>query len=203
LARLSLFAADEAVEAAQAQLNAARAGADDEIPVLDAAVSAAEAQQTVAQAQLELVEAEVTAEEISVAEAAIVQAQATLDAALVAIARSEVRAPIPGTVGAVDVRSGEMVAPSEVLITLGDLSTLRVETTDLDEIDVARVAVGQQATVTFDALPERTFIGTVTRISPMAEPGTGGVNYTVTIEVEDMDPAIRWGMTAFVDIEVE
>jgi multidrug resistance efflux pump len=96
-----------------------------------------------------------------------------------------------------------MVAPGEVLFTLGDLTTLRVETTDLDEIDVARVAVGQQAAVTFDALPERTFVGYVTRISPMAEPGTGGVNYTVTIEVEDIDPAIRWGMTAFVDIEVE
>jgi hypothetical protein len=36
----------------------------------------------------------------------------------------------------------------------------------------------------------------------MAEPGSGGVNYTVIIEMEDLDPAIRWGMTAFVDIEV-
>jgi HlyD family secretion protein len=89
------------------------------------------------------------------------------------------------------------------LITLGDLSTLRVETTDLDEIDVARVAVGQQADVTFDALPERVFIGRIVRISPMAEPGTGGVNYTVILELDELDPVIRWGMTAFVDIEVE
>ena len=203
LARLALFAADEAVAAARAQLDAAVAGADDQIRAMEAAVSGAAAQQNIAQAQLNLVQAKVTAEEIAVAKTAIVQAQATLDAARVAIARCEVRAPISGTVGAVDVRSGEMVAPGEALITLGDLTTLRVETTDLDEIDVARVAVDQQATVTFDALPERNFSGHVTRISPMAQPGTGGVNYTVVIEVDDIEPAIRWGMTAFVDIEVE
>jgi len=40
------------------------------------------------------------------------------------------------------------------------------------------------------------------RISPMAEPGAGGVNYTVVVTLDESDPAIRWGMTAFVDIEV-
>ena len=89
------------------------------------------------------------------------------------------------------------------LVIVGDLATLRVETTDLDEIDVARVSVGQQVGVTFDALPERVFAGTVTRVSPMATSGSGGVNYTVVIELDDVAPALRWGMTAFVDIEVE
>jgi hypothetical protein len=37
----------------------------------------------------------------------------------------------------------------------------------------------------------------------MAESGTGGVHYTVVIELQEIDPVIRWGMTAFVDIEVE
>jgi multidrug resistance efflux pump len=121
----------------------------------------------------------------------------------VALERCEVRAPFAGTVGAVNVRVGELIASGQPLITLGDLTTLRVETTDLDEIDVARVAVGQQADVTFDALPERVFTGRVVRISPMAEPGTGGVNYTVILELDELDPVIRWGMTAFVDIEVD
>ena len=77
-----------------------------------------------------------------------------------------------------------------------------METTDLDEIDVARVAAGQAAAITFDALPERVFAARVTRVSPMAEPGTGGVNFTAVLELEETDPALRWGMTAFVDIEV-
>ena len=89
------------------------------------------------------------------------------------------------------------------MVTIGDLSTLRVETTDLDEIDVARVDVGQVVDVTFDALPDQVFSGRVTRISPMAEQESGGVNYTAVVELESLDPLIRWGMTAFVDIEVE
>ncbi|MBN1812964.1 MAG: efflux RND transporter periplasmic adaptor subunit, partial [Anaerolineae bacterium] len=133
---------------------------------------------------------------------AVTQAEAALEAARVALERCEIRAPFAGAVGAVSVRAGELVAPGQPLVTLGDLSTLRVETTDLDEIDVARVAVGQRATITFDALGERVFTGRVTRISPMPEPGAGGVNYTVVLELDELDPAIRWGMTAFVDIEV-
>jgi len=78
-----------------------------------------------------------------------------------------------------------------------------VETTDLDETDVGRVTVDQEVAVTFDALPERSFVGRVTRISPMAEPGSGGVNYTVIVELGEIDPVIRWGMTAFVDVEAE
>ncbi|MBN1656907.1 MAG: efflux RND transporter periplasmic adaptor subunit, partial [Anaerolineae bacterium] len=156
----------------------------------------------VAQAQLALLQAGAMAEEVAVAQAAVTQAEAALEAARVALERCEVHAPFAGAVGAVSARVGELVAPGQPLVTLGDLTTLRVETTDLDEIDVARVTVGQQATITFDALGERVFTGHVTRISPMPEPGAGGVNYTVVLELDELDPAIRWGMTAFVDIEV-
>ena len=203
LARLSLHAADEAVAASQAQINALTASADDRLNTLETGIQLAEAQLGVAQAQLDLAKAATPAEEITVAQATIDQAQAALDAALVLLQRYELRAPISGTVGAVDVRVGEMISPGEPLITVGDLSTLRVETTDLDEIDVARVTVGQEAGVTFDALPDQLFTGQVTHISPMAESGTGGVNYTVVVELEGFDPLLRWGMTAFVDIQVE
>ena len=201
-ARHNLHAANEALAAAQAQLDAAVAGAGSQWRTAEAAVSAAEAQQDVVQAQLDLLQAGATAEEIAVSGAAVAQAEAALEVALVALERCQVHTPFAGTAGAVDVRVGELVGPGQSLVTLGDLATLRVETTDLDEIDVARVAVGQQATVTFDALSERVFTGRVTRIFPMAKPGAGGVNYTVIVELDETDPAIRWGMTAFVDIEV-
>jgi multidrug efflux pump subunit AcrA (membrane-fusion protein) len=199
---LQLRAAEEALEAAQARLAQVQDGAGAQIRAAQAAVQAAEAQQDVAQAQLDLLRAGATAEEIAVAQAAVAQAAAALETARVAIDRSEVRAPFAGTVGAVSVRTGELVAPGQPLVTLGDLTTLRVETSDLDEIDMARVAIGQQAALTFDALPERVFTGRVTRISPMAEPGAGGVNYTAIVVLAEIDPVIRWGMTAFVDIEV-
>jgi HlyD family secretion protein len=138
-----------------------------------------------------------------VAQAGISQAQVALDAALLALERAEVKAPFAGTVGMVDTRVGELIVAGQPLITLGDLDTLRVETTDLDEIDVVKVTIGQQVDISFDALPEQVFAGEITRISPMAEPGSGGVNYTVVIALDEVDPAVKWGMTAFVDIELE
>lgn len=199
---LQLHAAEQALEAARAWLAQVRGSAWAQIRSADAAIRSAEVQRNIAQAQLDLLKTGATAEEIAVSEAAVAQAEAALETARVALDRCEVHAPFAGTVGAVNVRVGELVASGQPLITLGDLTTLWVETTDLDEIDVARVAVGQQATITFDALPEQVFVGRVIRISPMAEPGTGGVNYTVVVELDELDPAIRWGMTAFVDIEV-
>jgi len=201
-ARYALHAADEAVAAAQAQLDALLTE-DGRIGAADATVWAAAAQRDIAQAQLDLLQAGATEEEIAVAEAAVAQAESALEAAQVALDRTKVLAPFDGTVGLVSVRMGELVAPGQPLVTLGDLTTLRVETTDLDEIDVARVTVGQRATVTFDALPEQVFGGRVTRISPMADPGSGGVHYDAVVELDEIAPSVRWGMTAFVDIEVE
>ena len=199
---LQLRAAEQALAAAQAQLAQVQGGAGARSRAANAAVAAAVAQQDLAQSQLDLLVAGATAGQTAAAEATIAQAQAALEVTRVALDRCEVRAPFAGTVGAVSVRTGELIAPGQPLVTLGDLATLRVETTDLDEVDVARVALGQRASVTFDAIPERVFAGQVVRISPMAEPGAGGVNYTVVVTLDESDPAIRWGMTAFVDIEV-
>ena len=201
-ARYALEAANTALAAAQAQLDALLAGAGDQERAANAAVAAAIAQRDAAQAQLDLLQGGATPAEIAVAEAAVHQVEAALATAQTALERCEIRAPFAGAVGAVAVRAGELVAPGQSLVTLGDLSTLRVETTDLDEIDVARVAVEQRASITFDAIPERVFSGRVLRIYPMAEPGAGGVNYTAVVLLDELDPAVRWGMTAFVDIEV-
>ena len=79
---------------------------------------------------------------------------------------------------------------------------LEVETTDLNEIDVARVKVGDTVTVTFDALPDVTVQGKVASIAPRSSEGAG-VNYTVHVTFDDAPDGLRWGMTAFVDIAVE
>ena len=141
-------------------------------------------------------------EEISQATALLQQAKLRVIQVEQQIDDAEVCAPFDGTVGAVQVRMGELVTPGQPLVTVGDLTRLRVETTDLDEIDVVRISLDQQVSITFDALPDRVVTGRVTRISPMAEPGSGGVHYTVVVEMGEVDSVLRWGMTAFVDIEV-
>ena len=201
-ARLRMEAAGEALGAAEANLYTLLNQRGDRIRVAETAVDSAKEQQSAAEAQLAQAKVGASAEEIAAAEAAIRQAEVALEKAQVALQRAEVRAPMGGTVGMVELRESELVAPGQPLIVIGDLDTLRVETTDLDEIDVARVEVGQTVDVTFDALPNQVFTGRVKRISPMAESGGGGVNYTAIIELDELHEAVRWGMTAFVDIEV-
>lgn len=201
-ARFRLQAAREDLEAARSRYRALIGERENRLEVAELAVEQARARQEAAEAHLAQVETGASSEEIATARAAMRTAETTLKKAEVALERSTVRAPLAGTVGMVRVREHELVVPGEPLITIGDLGTLRVETTDLDEIDVARVEVGKAADVTFDALPDQVFVGHVRRISPMAEPDGGGVNYTAVIELETLDPKLRWGMTAFVDIEV-
>ncbi|MBN1978144.1 MAG: efflux RND transporter periplasmic adaptor subunit [Anaerolineae bacterium] len=202
-AALRLRAAEQSVGAARMRLALVRTIADARLREVDAAVDEAAAWQDAAQSRLDMLLAGATAEEIAVAQASVSKAEAALDEASLALERTEVRAPFAGTVGMVDVREGELVVAGQPLVALGDLDTLRVETTDLDEIDVVKIAVGQQVDVSFDALPEQVFVGEITRISPMAEPGSGGVNYTVVVVLDEVDPVVKWGMTAFVDIELE
>jgi len=202
-AALRLRAARESLEAAELALAQARGSARPRLDEAEAGVRAAEAQQALAEAQLEQVKAGAAEEEIGLVKTDVDQAQVALAEAQLRVERCERRAPFDGTVGMVHVRPGEEIQQGDRVVTLGDLSTLRVETTDLDEIDVARVEVGQPVDVTFDAFPDRVFKGRVTRINPMAEEVGGGVNYTTIIELDELAPEIRWGMTAFVDIDLE
>jgi multidrug efflux pump subunit AcrA (membrane-fusion protein) len=196
----------EDVAVAQSQVNAANAAvrvAETGVATAQAGVAAADSGVVQAQARLDLLKAGARPEDISVAEAAVAQARAGLDAAKAALAQARISAPFDGTVGAVWRRSGEIVQPGQDLIALGEIGSMHVETTDLRETDVARLRVGQKVDVTFDALPNRVFTGTITRIAPLANTDKGSVNYTVIINLDDLDPALRWGMTAFVNIEAQ
>jgi len=190
---------------AQSQVQTAEA----EVGVAQSSVASAQAQQAGAeaavaqvQAQLELLQAGARREDVAPASAAVAQAQAAVDAANAMLAQADLRAPFAGVVGAIAARLGEVALPGQPVLTLGNTRALRVETTDLRETDVARIQVGQRVDVTFDALPGEVFAGTITRIAPMANDDKGSVNYTVIVELDELSPALRWGMTAFVNIEV-
>ncbi len=125
-----------------------------------------------------------------------------LEAARSTLADLELKAPFSGITSKISVREGEWVNTGQNAMLLADLSQLQVETTDLNEIDVARIAEGAPAEITFDALPEVKIQGVVERIAARSSEGSG-VNYTVTISMQDRPEKLRWGMTAFVDIKVE
>ena len=137
--------------------------------------------------------------DVALAEASITNAEAQLAAAQAMIADQELTAPFDGVISAVNVNPGEWIAPGSPVLRIGNLDQLQVETTDLGEIDVAQIEVGNEAVVSFDSLPGTTLAGTVVKIAPKSDVDLG-VNYPVTIKLEQIPDALRWGMTAFVDI---
>lgn len=175
---------------------------DLEQAVLDAELAEAEARVASAEREYGKVEVGPDPDAVELAEARLANAEAAVQAAQQALEDAELRANFEGTVSDVYIREGEFVAPGQPILVLADLDDLIVETTDLNEIDVAQIAVGNQATVTFDALPDIRLQGTVTYIAPKASEGTG-VNYPVEVHLDEALPeSVRWGMTAFVDIEL-
>ncbi|MEA3336196.1 MAG: efflux RND transporter periplasmic adaptor subunit [Chloroflexota bacterium] len=187
------------VGAAQSQVGVA----ETEVGNVQAQIASAEAAILQAQAQLDLLKAGARDEDVAVAQAAVAQAGAAFEAAQAALSKTQLQAPFDGTVAAVWSRPGEVVSPAQEVLAIGQLDSLRIETTDLRETDVSRVEIGQEVEVTFDALPNQVFTGVVTRIAPMSTQEQGSVNYTAIIELNELDPTLRWGMTAFVNIETK
>lgn len=139
---------------------------------------------------------------LELAQARVTNAQKQIEAAQSGLNDLTLTAPFDGTISALYVRESEWVSPGQPMLLLGNLSNLQIETTDLNEIDVARIQVGSRATITFDALPDVLVEGTVVRIGTKASSGSS-VNYTVIIEMDEVPAGLLWDMTAFVDIEVE
>jgi HlyD family secretion protein len=137
--------------------------------------------------------------DVAAAEARIAHAEAQLVAAQSALDDLQLFAPFSGTISELNIKANEWVSPGQPVMLLADLSSLQVETTDLSEIDVSRIIIGETVSITFDALPDMVE-GTVTRISLKSAQGSG-VNYTVVIDMAELPEGLRWGMTAFVDVE--
>jgi len=204
-ARVAVTQAEARVEAVKARLDEIReqiASTQAQLAAAEAQVSAAQAQVEQARARLDLLQAGPRAEDVAVAQARVTEAERALEAAQTALDKAQLVAPFAGTVARLEAREWEVILAGQPVLYLGDLSTLQVETTDLNEVDIAQVNVGQKAEITFDALPERVFAGQVESIEPMATPGQGGTNYKVVIRLKELGPELRWGMTAFVDIIV-
>ncbi len=118
-----------------------------------------------------------------------------------ALANAEVRAPYAGVITRLDLKVGEFASAGQPVLTLADLGTWVVKTTDLTEIDVVSLKAGQPVTVTLDALPELQLKGHILSISQNYGQNQGDVVYEVTVLLTDKNPAMRWGMTAAVKFE--
>ena len=138
-------------------------------------------------------------DDVALATGRLRNAEAQLGVARNALESISLDAPIAGTAVSVDILPGETVLAGQAVMTLADLSSLRVETTDLSERDVAKIHIGQPTTIYVEALNIEV-PGQIVRIAPQAKIVGGDVVYTVLVELDEQPDGLRWGMTVEVDI---
>jgi RND family efflux transporter MFP subunit len=167
------------------------------------AVKSAKAQVSNATATLSrLKDQEANDLDIAAAQDALNAAQANLDLANQALDNTKLYSPFKGSIIEINAHNGEYIAPGQPFITIADLGTLHVETTDMSEVDAVRVHEGDAADISFDALPNVTVSGKVTNIALKKSPGSG-VYYTISIALDTVPDNLRWGMSAFAVIKIQ
>ena len=138
-------------------------------------------------------------------QASLKQAQASVDRAKINLAYATIYAPINGVVTDRKVNVGQTVAASfssPTLFTIAnDLKRMWVQTT-VDESDVGKISIGQEATFTVDAYPEERFTGHVSQIRLAPQSIQNVVNYIVIIDVQNDQLKLMPGMTANVKVLV-
>ena len=200
-AKRAVSAAQEDLKNAQAALAAAQAA-----PTLDADGATTPADATA------------NASAVSSAQRNLASAQATLDQANAKAAERTVKAPSSGSIVELNAKVGATVTGGMVMgegdtsggkqcMQIADLSKMKV-TVQVGEKDIAKIAVGQSANVTYPAFPDIVSQGTVTAIASVANSdaangGGSNVTFNVDILIEAPDNRLKPGMTAEVSVVTE
>ncbi len=132
----------------------------------------------------------------------IAAAQARVNAAQATINLARLTSPFAATVTESIPLPGDQVAAGASAFRLDDLTSLLVDV-EVSEVDINSVVMGQKATLSFDAILDRTYHGEVVQVAQAGTDAGGVVNFTVTVELTDADQLVKPGMTAAVSIIVK
>jgi HlyD family secretion protein len=136
-------------------------------------------------------------DQLRLLQATLTDAQSQLKAAQTGLADLDLKAPFAGTLISSSLEVGEAVTPLTVVM-LGDVSSWKIETTDLTELDVPGVKQGDPVQITFDAIPDLKLPGHVNRIQEIGVDQQGDIDYKVYIDLDKQDMRLLWNMKAFV-----
>ena len=121
------------------------------------------------------------------------QAENTLNDAKNKLANYYVYAPFSGTIAELDVKKGDSVSSGATVLTI--ISPQKIAEISLNEVDVAKVKVGQKTTLTFDAVEDLSLTGEATDVDTLGTVSQGVVSYTVTITFDTQDDRVKSGMS--------
>jgi HlyD family secretion protein len=202
-AALNLLNAQNTVIQAEETLAGLQAGSE--------TLALAQARNKVAQAEYNLAKAKDTlativagpdAKTVQLAQARYDAAKATLAKAQAALEAATMIAPFDATVISVGAKVGDLVSSGTTVVTLADLTDLRVLAT-VDETDISGVQVGQEAQITFDAFPGRKFKGKVLEVPLEGSLVQNVVSYKVPVSLGVIEGvSLKPGMTANLSIVV-
>lgn len=210
--RSELASAQQDLKSAAAALSRAKAnGIQDQTKKEEYASAVA----AVNQAKAALRDVEVLRQSLAQGRATVAQLQSVLADSQRQLRETEVRAPMDGIVSKKYIEIGDMVtglslfSQGTAIVRVEDRSALRVKL-DINEIDVARLQIGMEATVAIDAFPDKIYEGKISKIAPAsnalqasasmaasaAVTSEAVVKYQVEILLDESDPRLRSGMSA-------
>jgi RND family efflux transporter MFP subunit len=172
------------------------------VSTLEQNIASAKAALAQAQAALNLTLAGSTTQDIAAQEAQVEQAKASMQAIQVNINKASLVAPMSGTVSMQNAKTGEIASPGATIVSLIADNSIEVDAY-VPEVDIGKMSTGDPVSITFDALPNETFAGTVFYIDPAQTIISGVVDYEVKVSLAKVDARIRSGLTANLDITTQ
>jgi RND family efflux transporter MFP subunit len=191
MAELQVEIAKEGVKAARAQYEIAKENLDNGVlgvseDVLELQLDAAKASWETAKLNLEIAELSLESAELNLEKAVIV-------------------APFDGVVAGISITEGKEISAATLAtpaISLVDTSKIEMRGF-IDEIDIAKVQIGQEVNIILDALPDEEVKGSVVFISPVGTIIAGVVSYDTTIALKNPVAELRDGMSATAEVIIE
>lgn len=147
------------------------------------------------ESQLALKNAGVLPETIAAQEAAVAEAEAKILSIQTQLDQMTLFAPLAGVVTKMDAKPGEVVAASRIIAVIISQDQLQVES-NVPEVDIGRVKIGNLVSISLDAFPGEIFDGRIIYIDPAETVVEGVVNYKVKIFFNGHDPRFKSGLTA-------
>jgi len=109
-----------------------------------------------------------------------------------------ITAPLGGTLSTLNIKKGDIITPNQIIGTI--ITNQKVAKISLNELDVAKVKIGQSAILTFDSFPDLKIEGKVIEISPVGKEEQGVVSYDVKISLEKENGETKPGMSVNAEI---
>ncbi len=136
-------------------------------------------------------------DQLAAVKAQIDSLRSSIDAVNYQLDQLTLTASFSGQILEINASVEEAVAAGQMVILLADTNTWNIETSDLNELEIVQIALGQAVQIEIEAFPDEELQGVVSEISTMPVFDQGDILYTVLIEFEQDDlPELRWGMSA-------